>query len=289
MIDTNPCKFIAEVSSNHHQDLKRCFEFIETAATVGCDAVKFQLFKIDQLFAPEILKRSEEHRRRKQWELPLVFLEDLKSACVENNIEFSCTPFYLNAVDELEPFVDFFKIASYELLWDDLLKACAQTKKPVVLSCGMATLDEIDEALETLQIAGAEDITLLHCVSAYPTPVAECNLAVLGELQKRYHTKIGWSDHSVQPNVIRRAISKWHAAAIEFHLDLDKNGAEYQAGHCWLPHEIGPIIQEYRQSKIIDGNGIKQTTASELADRNWRADPSDGLRPLKHIRQGACL
>lgn len=90
--------FIAEVSSNHHRDLQRCIQFIETAAKIGCQAVKFQLFKIDQLFAPQILEKSEEHRRRKDWELPTDFLPELKAACDKNNIQFACTPFYLDAV-----------------------------------------------------------------------------------------------------------------------------------------------------------------------------------------------
>ena len=123
-------KFIAEVSSNHHRDLTRSFDFIDSASRVGCTAVKFQLFKIEQLFSPEILERSEKHRKRKEWELPLEFVPKLAQRCIEVGVEFSCTPFYLDAVVELEPYVDFYKIASYELLWDNLLAACAGTGKP---------------------------------------------------------------------------------------------------------------------------------------------------------------
>ncbi len=278
-------KFIAEISSNHHQDIGRCFKFIETAARIGCDAVKFQLFKIDELFAPEILAHSETHRKRRQWELPRSFLPDLKNCCDNNRIEFSCTPFYLQAVEELTPYVDFFKIASYELLWSDLLKTCARTRLPVILSTGMASIAEIDEAVHTLKGEGSKDITLLHCVSAYPTPVEECNLSVLASFRDRYGVKVGWSDHSVSPAVINRAVHKWQADAIEFHLDLDKTGAEYAAGHCWLPGEIEEVIRNYRLCEKIDGQPEKQFVASEAADRDWRADPSDGLRPLKPIRR----
>jgi N-acetylneuraminate synthase len=223
--------FISEVSSNHHRDLQRCVEFIETSARIGCDAVKFQLFKIDELFAPEILARSETHRKRRDWELPVSFIPELKQCCDANRIQFSCTPFYLKAVEELAPYVNFFKIASYELLWTDLLVACARTGLPVIVSTGMATLTEIDQAVATLRGAGANDITLLHCVSAYPTPVHECNLAVLGSFRARYGVKVGWSDHSVAPAVINRAVHKWAADAVEFHLDLDAQGEEYAAGH----------------------------------------------------------
>ena len=102
--------FIAEVSSNHNRELNRCFEFIKAAAEIGCDAVKFQLFKIEQLFAPEVLKNSKTHRDRRDWELPVSFLPELKSCCDSHGIQFSCTPFYLDAVKELEPYVDFYKL-----------------------------------------------------------------------------------------------------------------------------------------------------------------------------------
>ena len=114
-------KFIAEVSSNHNRDIERSFKFIDAAANSGCKAVKFQLFKLEKLFAPEILKKSPKHRERKNWELPIEFIPKLSERCKSKNIEFSCTPFYLDAVSELEPYVNFYKIASYELLWDDLL------------------------------------------------------------------------------------------------------------------------------------------------------------------------
>lgn len=276
--------FIAEVSSNHHRDLERCREFIRVSSEIGCDAVKFQLFKIDELFAPEILERSEEHRKRKEWELPVAFLPELKRYCDEFNILFSCTPFYLQAVKELAPYVDFFKIASYELLWDELLVACAQTGLPVVISSGMATMDEIDHAIAVLREHQCKDITLLHCVSAYPTPANECNLSVLGSFRDRYGIKVGWSDHSVSTAVLNRAIHRWHADCIEFHIDLDEKGDEYAAGHCWLPHQISPIIADARLVTVIDGNPVKQFVASEESDRNWRADPEDGLRPMKEIR-----
>ena len=278
-------KFIAEVSSNHHKDIDRCFQFIETAAAIGCDAVKFQLFRIEELFSPEILAKSETHRNRKQWELPVEFIPQLRACCDKNQVEFSCTPFYLEAVQQLAPYVHFFKIASYELLWKALLRDCALTQLPVVLSTGMATLEEIDEALATLQQYQATDITLLHCVSAYPTPMEECNLAVLGEFKKRYQVKVGWSDHSVSSAVLNRAIHHWQVDAVEFHLDLDKQGAEYAAGHCWLPEQIAPVIAASKQIELIDGCSLKKFVASEAADRDWRADPSDGLRPMLHLRE----
>jgi N-acetylneuraminate synthase len=219
-----------------------------------------------------------------EWELPLEHLKPLAERCWARSIQFSCTPFYLEAVAELAPFVDFYKVASYELLVGDLLKACAKTGKPVILSTGMATMDEILAAGETLKNSGALDITLLHCVSAYPTPVVEANLSAIAAIRNATGLKTGWSDHTRAPAVIERAVHHWGASAVEFHLDLDGKGAEYAAGHCWLPEEIAPVIARIRQSFQADGVGFKGPQPSELSDRDWRADPADGMRPLKHVR-----
>lgn len=277
--------FIAEASSNHGRDLARALAFVDAAAECGCDAVKFQLFKIERMFAPEILARSERHRARRDWELPLAHLGPLAERCRARGIAFGCTPFYLEAVAELAPFVDFYKIASYELLVGALLEAVAASGKPVVLSTGMATLPEIAAAAGTLKSAGAGDITLLHCVSAYPTPVADANLAAIETIRDATGCAVGWSDHTRKACVIERAVHRWGATAVEFHLDLDGSGAEFAAGHCWLPHEIAPVIARIRESVAADGTGHKVSQPSEADDREWRADPTDGMRPLRHVRR----
>ena len=276
--------FIAEASSNHSRELSRALRFVDAAAESGCDAVKFQLFRIDRMFAPEILARSEKHRSRRAWELPIEHLAPISEHCSKRGILFSCTPFYAEAVAELRPYVAFYKIASYELLVRPLLEACAATGKPVVLSTGMATMDEILESVSTLRGAGAKDITLLHCVSAYPTPALEANLSAIETLRAATGCNVGWSDHTRRPAVIERAVHRWAASAVEFHLDLDGQGAEYAAGHCWLPEEIAPVIARVRESFLADGAGFKEPQPSERDDRDWRADPSDGMRPLKSVR-----
>jgi sialic acid synthase SpsE len=284
--------FIAEVSSNHHRELQRSLRFIDIAADAGFDAVKFQLFKIEELFAPEILQKSPAHRARKRWELPVSFLPELAARCKEKGIKFSCTPFYLKAVEELYPYVNFYKIASYELLWNDLLSSCARTGRPVVLSTGMATPEEITEAVGVITNAGGQDITLLHCVSSYPTPVPECNLSAINTLRKEFQQadsgvsfRFGWSDHSVNPGVIYRAVHRWNAEVIEMHLDLEGEGEEYSTGHCWLPEQASAVIKHVNEGFEADGDGRKVLQPSEAVDRDWRADPSDGMRPLLKLRK----
>jgi sialic acid synthase SpsE len=277
-------RFIAEVSSNHQCDLARALRFVDAAAAIGCDAVKFQLFRIRELFAPEILAASATHRAREAWELPPAFLGPIAERCRTRGLAFGCTPFYLDAVEQLAPWVAFYKIASYELLWRELLVACAETRKPVILSTGMATIEEIREAVDTLRASGCEDLTLLHCVSGYPTPLGECNLAAIETMRAAFECPVGWSDHSVVPGVIYRAIHRWGATAIEFHLDLDGQGDEFRTGHCWLPNGMESVIGVVRAGFVADGDGDKAPVPSELPDRVWRADPADGLRPLRAIR-----
>lgn len=280
-----PVNFIAEVSSNHNRSIERSIKFIDEAARIGCTAVKFQLFKINELFAPEILERSPTHRERVNWELPLEFLPILSDCSKKKGLEFGCTPFYLKAVEQLFPYVDFYKIASYELLWSELLKFCALTNKPVILSTGMATLEEIKTAVGILTENGCSNLTLLHCVSGYPTPIIDANLAAITTLRNQFGCSVGWSDHSVKSGIIYRAIHHWNASTIEFHLDIDGSGEEFKTGHCWLPDQMQSVIQNISDAFEADGNGEKIPRPSELQDRSWRADPTDGLRPFREVRR----
>ena len=276
--------FISEVSSNHSQNIDRALKFIDHSALIGCSAVKFQLFRVEKLFSKEVLDNSPETLQRKKWELPTEFLPILKRQCIKKKIQFGCTPFYIDAVNELKKYVDFFKIASYELLWDDLLIACAKTKKPLIISTGMATMDEIEHAVDVIKTNGCKNLTILHCTSAYPTPYNEANLAAIETLRKKFNCPVGWSDHTVNPGVINRAINKWGAEVVEFHMDLEGEGDEFNAGHCWLPNQISKVIKQVKDGLSADGDGIKKPAVSEKSDRLWRADPVDGLRPLKSLR-----
>lgn len=273
-------RFVAEASSNHHRDFARSLSLIDAASDAGFDAVKFQLFAVADLFAPAILAGSIEHSSRAAWELPVEFIPELSSYAREIGLEFSCTPFSLAGVARLASHVDFLKVASYELIWDDLLVECAQTGHPIVLSTGMATMGEVEHAVGVVNDAGCQDLTILHCVSAYPTPTAEANISAIATLREHTGLPVGWSDHTNDPAVIQRAVHRWGASFVEMHLDIDGQGAEFAPGHCWLPDTAEAVITDIRRGIEADGHGRKEPAPSEVADRVWRADPSDGLRPM---------
>lgn len=285
LVDSRQVTFTAEVSSNHGQDIDRALTIVDAAAGVGFDAIKFQLFRVSHLYSPEALRRVPEAGARKAWELPWHFIPPLAERARALGLAFACTPFDIPAVEYLAPYVDFLKTASYELLWDDLLRECAQSGLPLVVSTGMATWEEVEHAVDTVLSAGCKDLTLLHCVSAYPAPLPEANLAAIASLRKRTGLNVGWSDHTNEAAVIHRAVHRWGATFVELHFDIDGTGEEYAPGHCWLPSTAETLIRDVRNGIRADGHGRKEPAPSEIRDRGWRADPSDGLRPQREERR----
>ena len=251
--------FVAEVSSNHNNDLDRCLAFVDQAAVIGCDAVKFQLFKLDKLFTKKAIIDKELAYRR-HWELNPAWLPAIKQRCVEREILFGCTLFDIDSVTLLENAgVDFIKIASYNILDYGLLKRVALTRLPLVIATGMATIAEINKVLDVVRLSDTSDITLLHCVSDYPTHVYDANLRAINTLRTITGLPVGWSDHTVSPAVIYRAVLTYNASMVEFHLDLDGSGDEYKLQHCWLPKNIATVISTLIMGYFADGDGIKGT------------------------------
>lgn len=283
--------FIAEISSNHNGDMIRCKEMIDATAEAGCDGVKFQLFKIKELFSEEAILKNNKLLNRVQWELSEKFIPELSEYSRKKKLLFSCTPFYLKAVDVLLPYVDFFKIASYELLWEDLFLACANTGKPLVFSTGMCVEKEISSILDKIANTPVKEILILHCNSSYPTPISDVNLSVINTLRNKFSNylkgkkiEFGWSDHTVLNSVMLSSVLKYDSKMIEFHIDLDGSGYEFNSGHCWLPNQIKSVIDTLKEINAADGDSAIKPSPSERVEREWRADPSDGLRPLLGTR-----
>lgn len=273
---------IAEISSNHNKDLDRCLQFVEQAKQCGFDAIKLQIFKIDKLFISEVLEKSKMHASRVEWEFPIEFLQPIKQKCDELNLKLGVTPFYIDAVTEAEQYVDFFKVASYELLWKDLHNELIKTNKPVIISTGMATMEEIVSVKDLYAASEYEllNLTFLHCESNYPASYKTVNLRAINSMREILKTKVGWSDHTKDIDVVCAGIFQYGCDVVEMHFDLDGEGAEAAGGHCWMPSEVIALQEKINKLREIAGSGIKCPAFSEEDERLWRADPIDGLRPV---------
>ena len=291
-------EFIAEIGNNHNGDFERCRRLIRAAAGAGCAGVQFPLFRVDQRYAPQVLKVSARHRLERRSELPLHFVPGLRACAHEHGLKFGLTPGDPAAVDASEAHADFFKVSSWELPWLDLVLRCADTGLPLLLGTGMADASEAWNAIQTALEAGCSELTMLHSVSRHPVAPDDCNLAAIGTLRELLERefrplfgdatlKAGWSDHSVSTRVIARAVNHWACDTVEFHLDLDGQGLDSGRGHCWLPDRIAEVIAGgyLPVQRDSDGTGRIAPDAAETAVRPWRADPHDGLRPIRELRR----
>ena len=260
-------KFIADIGSNHNRDLDRIYCLIKTAKEVGCWAVKFQLFRPDDLYRELTPDRQAELELAS---LPWDFIRRISYLCKYYDLKFGCTPFSIEAVNYLAPYVDYFKISSYEILRLDLIRECAKYGKPIHISTGMATIIEIRDAMRaTNRVAGIE---LYHCRADYPTKYYNCVLHYLDS-----YLYNGWSDHSCEEGVIYQAVAKG-IEHVEFHIDLeDMAGNESQHGHVWPPSKIKHVIQTAQIMDEADASCDYEMITEE--ERNQRADPLDGKRP----------
>ena len=278
-------KIIAEICSNHNNDINRCYKLIDKAKEIGCYAIKFQLFQINHLFHSSFIKRNKLTKLKKR-ELNPDFLSKISKHCKKKQIKFGCTPFDLKSVDLLAPYVDFFKISSYEILWKNLLKKIITKKKEILISTGMSNKREVDNVIKIIKEEKKNiKFSFLHCVSAYPAKIKECNLNSIPYLKKISKTNVGWSDHTVNSLLIYKLYKDFNVRLFELHFDLDGKGWEFKdSKHCWLPNQISELINFIKNERIIEGKYHKKPSKSELKEKLYRTDPTDGLRPLKKIR-----
>ena len=282
----NNVQHIAELGSNHNRDLARMFRLIEAAKRIGCYMVKVQLFTED-LYAdlPQFAETRAEFRKRA---MPPEWMPKIRECCNSANIKLQGTPFSLEAVPILAEHCHELKVGSYEILWLDLIGACAKTGLPLTLSFGNVSQGEAGVAVATavgqFMSGWAEKLWVYHCVGEYPCRPDQCNLPLIRKYRRRWGPLgVGWSDHSRDPGVIVGAVAEG-AERIEFHLDLDDGeGWEGTHGHCWTETEAEQMIRL-----------VGSMQASLPRSRDWfgesarraemRTDPRDGRRPLMGAR-----
>ena len=286
---------IAELSANHGQDKAIALKTIEAAAQAGADAIKIQTYTPDTMTlnikkAPFIIETKNSWFGRSLYELyqeamtPWEWHAELKEAAEALGLVFFSTPFDFTAVDFLEELgVELYKIASFELVDTPLIKRVAQTGKPMIISTGMATLDEIQAAVDVCRSQGNQDLALLRCVSAYPAPLDEMNLASLTRLNE-FGTVIGLSDHSMDSTAIMTAVALG-AKIIEKHFILDRKLGGPDSFFSLEPHEFSLMVQQVRLVEKALGTPCFGPTPSEKSSFAFRRS----LFVVKDIKAGEVI
>lgn len=276
-----PPYVIAEISANHAQDFDRAVELVEEAAAAGADAVKFQTYRPDTI----TLDIDNEHFRLDTgttWDgqtlyslyerafTPWDWQPRLAARADELDIQWFSSPFDDTAVDFLESLgVLAYKVASFEIVDVPLLDKIASTGKPVILSTGMASLDEIDEAVTTLRAAGCDQLALLRTNSGYPALPEEMDLAAIPALLERYDVPVGLSDHTLSPAVPIVAVGLG-ASIIEKHLTLSRDIETEDSAFSLEPDEFATMVQDVRLAHAAKGTARFGPSAGEQASIKYR-------------------
>lgn len=267
---------IAEAGVNHNGSLEIAKALIDVAAQSGADAVKFQTFKADKLVSKTAQKASyqkqttdadeSQYAMIKKLELDEKAHHELIEYCAQKNILFLSTPFDHESIDLLADLgMEIFKIPSGEITNLPYLRHIGSLQKEVILSTGMATLDEIDAALHVLTTAGTakEHITVLHATTEYPCPMDEVNLRAMQTIQDTFDIRVGYSDHT-RGIEIPIAATAMGASVIEKHFTLDREmeGPDHKAS--LEPNELIAMVHAIRNIEKALGDGIKRPSPSEL-------------------------
>jgi N,N'-diacetyllegionaminate synthase len=272
-VTTGRCFLIAEAGVNHNGSLARALEMVDVAAEAGADAIKFQTFRPELLVHRAAAKGEYQKRTTAADESQFAMLEKLALAadnfralrdrCVARNIAFLSTPFdevSARLLTELD--VAAWKLSSADITNHPLIASVAATGRPVILSTGMSEMPEIAAAVDAARAAGANDLALLHCVSAYPTPASECNLRAMHTLREAFGLPVGFSDHTLGIHVATAAVALG-AAILEKHFTLSRAlpGPDHEAS--LEPADLCQMVAHIRAVESALGDGIKRPTPSE--------------------------
>lgn len=274
----NKTFIIAEAGVNHNGSIELAKELIAKGAEAGVDAVKFQSFKADKLVTVNAEKaeyqvantgnsQESQYQMIKKLELDYAKHQELMDYATSLGVMFLSSAFDLESIDLLKDLgLGVFKIPSGEITNLPYLRKTAKTGKKVILSTGMSTLGEIEEALDVLKENGAKEITVLHCNTEYPTPMSDVNLTAMNTMKEAFKVPVGYSDHTLGIEVPIAAVALG-ATVIEKHFTLDKTmeGPDHKAS--LEPNELKQMVTSIRNIEQALGDGVKTPTKSERKNK----------------------
>ena len=261
-----PCFIIAEIGANHNRSLSLAKEMIDAAVEAGADAVKFQIYSAETLYSRRTPRHSGYGKDLfdliKEIETPRTWLPELAGYCEKKGILFFATPFDNDAVDELDEVSSFFKIASFELVDLPLLRYCASKGKPMIISTGLANMEEIEDAYLACREAGNEQIAFLQCASMYPSPPSIMNLRAMDTIRRAFDVPVGLSDHTKGIH-ISVAAAAMGASVIEKHFTMDRTMEGPDHPFAIEPGELKELVRQVREVEEAMGDGRKLGPAPE--------------------------
>ncbi len=275
-----PPYIIAEISGNHNGDINRAFKLLEAAAEAGADAVKLQTYTPDTMTidAPQ----ADFQVRGGPWDghslhalyewahTPWEWHDALFSRAAELGITIFSTPFDETALEYLEARnVPAYKIASFEMTDLPLVRRIAAKGKPLIISTGMASLQEIEETLAVARDAGASEIVILHCVSSYPAPASQANLRTIPDLAQRFNVAVGLSDHTLGIGVAVASVALG-AVVVEKHVTLRRADGGPDAAFSLEPEELTALVDECSDAYAALGSADYNLLSSEKQSHAFR-------------------
>ncbi|WP_269623230.1 pseudaminic acid synthase [Prochlorococcus marinus] len=286
---------VAEMSGNHNGSIKNALKIIKTANECGADAVKIQTYTPDTITinhnGPEFIIKDGLWEGRKLYELyeeahtPWEWHQEMFEYAKKIGITLFSSPFDYTAVNLLESLNNpIYKIASPEIIDLELIKKMAKTKKPLIISTGMATLFEIEEAIKTANLEGANQIVVLHCTSSYPAPIKEANLSTICEIREKFNVITGLSDHTKGTFIPTLAIALG-ASVIEKHFTLDRSKGGVDSEFSIEPKELEKLVQDCESANIAKGTpAFKPTDSESIVLKNRRS-----IYVVKKINKGELI
>lgn len=277
----HPTYIVAEISANHHQDFQEAVKLVETAKKVGADAVKLQTYTPDTMTidsdAPYFrVGKGSLWSGRTLYDLyreahtPWEWQPKLKEIADKIGIDLFSSPFDSTAVDLLEKMkVPAYKVASFEIIDLPLIENIAKTRKPIIISTGMASLEEIEEAINAARSSGALEIALLKCTSAYPAPAEEMNLCAIPYLREKFKVPVGLSDHTLGITIPIAAVALG-ACIIEKHFILSRNQSGPDSAFSVEPDEFREMVTSIRQIEKARGKEHYTVGKEEMKSRVFR-------------------